>query len=105
MNLLRGATNRIAAFYDAVTSNGRRKQRVVDNRSPDRILKKKQRDQLISNGRSLRRNFSEIAWLVRKHVVYVSTFSFQCNTGNPEFDRRIEELVEWWSRPQNCDAS
>src|SRR5262249_22265932 len=83
----------------------RRRVQTPDMRSEDRLFLPLDRDKLISNARNLRRNSAIAAWAIRKHLDYVSTFSFQCRTGDSEFDQRVEELMSWWSRPFNCDAS
>jgi capsid protein len=92
--------------YDAVTENkGRRKVPNPITRSEDRELYQNQRRQLISGSRDLQRNFSIGAWAIRKHLDYVSTFKFKAKTGNPEVDDQLEALIDWWSRPGNCDAA
>lgn len=91
--------------YDAVESNGRRKQPAVRRRPEDRELTPRQRIQLSSSTRDLERNFAIAAWAIRKHLDYVSTFSFQANTGDDATDERIEELMEWYAQPLNCDAA
>lgn len=90
--------------YDAVLNSGRRRPAVVRSWSEDHDLNRTDRRTLISKTRDLQRNMSIAAWAIRQHLDYVSTFSFQCRTGIPELDRRIEELIEWWSRPINCDV-
>jgi hypothetical protein len=45
-----------------------------------------ERRKLLSATRTLHRNFSVAAWMIRKHLDYVSTFSFQARTGNNELD-------------------
>lgn len=44
-------------------------------------------------------------WAINKHLDYVSTFNFQSKSGDDATDRRIEELMTWWSQPRNCDAA
>jgi hypothetical protein len=43
-----------------------------------------ERRKLISAGRDIHRNFSLAAWMLRKHLDYVSSFTFQCRSGNPQ---------------------
>lgn len=100
-----GGIKRYLFSYDAVEETGRRRARRAALQSEDRELTKTQRGKLVSNTRDLARNMSIPAWAIRKHLDYVSTFSFQCRTGNRELDDRIESLMEWWSRPVNFDVA
>lgn len=111
----------LTAGYDAVQGNSssvgsggadkpqagssRRRAVRIDNRRDDAILKGRSRDQLTSDSRNLKRNASEVAWMIRRHLDYVATFSFRSRTGNTELDDRIQDLMDWWQRPFNCDAS
>ncbi len=92
--------------YDAVaTKPTRRKAPVTTLRSEDAEQTSRDRRALVATTRDLARNFSVAAWAIRKHLDYVSTFSFQSKTGDTALDTRIEELVAWWSRPQNFDVA
>jgi len=105
-NEILGADGRPARLsYDATESTGRRRVRTTRLRSEDSELSILNRNRLVSNTRDLTRNYSIAAWAVRRHLDYVSTFSFQCRSGDDEIDRRIESLMSWWSRPQNCDVT
>ncbi len=101
--------------YEAADSSKRRKApsqpRVIGE---DAVLTSKRRDKLTANTHDMRRNFSLFAWMIRKHLDYVSQFDFHCrakaNPDHPEWDHRafnerVEELVRWWSRPQNCHVA
>ena len=91
--------------YDAVESTGRRRAVLGRRRSEDKELLPRQRIQLSSSTRDLRRNFAIAAWAVRKHLDYVSSFSFQADTGDDVLDDQIEQLMAWYGRPANCDAA
>lgn len=101
----------IGRAYDALNNSTRRRQVVTDTRQEDKLLLPLDRDRLISQARSLRRNASIAAWAIRKHLDYVSTFNFQCRIKEDrwpqarQLNARIEELFDWWSRPLNCDVS
>lgn len=92
--------------YDAVddTSKRRRAPRTSTYMEDDELPEPK-RKKLIATSRDLPRNFSVAAWAIRKHLDYVSTFSFQCRTADMTFNRRLENLLYWWSRPGNCDVA
>jgi len=101
-----GAIKNLFHFaYDAATSDNRRRQRPISNKSEDDELAGAQRRKLVSNTRDLYRNFSVARWAIEKYLDHVATFSFQSRTGIPELDRQIEDLVWWWSQPLNFDVS
>jgi lambda family phage portal protein len=91
--------------YDAVNNKGKRKQSQLLLRDEDNELLPIHRRQLVANSRELYRNFAIFAWMVRKHVEHVSSFIFQARTGDNEFDNEIEQFMQWWSLPENCDAA
>lgn len=105
--LLKRITTAGAALfgYDAVEAKGRRKNIAPTNRGEDRELSPGQRYKLVASTRDITRNFAIAAWAVRKHLDYVSSFTFQATTGNKEVDNQIEALIRWRSRPVNCDVS
>lgn len=99
------ASSRTRFGYDAVEDRGKRKSAHPLTRSEDRELFQNQRRQLISGTRDLNRNFSIAAWAIRKHLDYVSTFTFKAKTGDPATDDKLEELMTWWAKPTNCDVA
>jgi len=68
--------------YDAVESKNRRQAPTGRLRSEDKELLPHQRRKLTSASRDIHRNFTIAAWAIRKHLDYVSTFSFQSRTGS-----------------------
>ena len=68
--------------YDAVESKNRRQAPTGRLRSEDKELLPQQRRKLTSAARDIHRNFTIAAWAIRKHLDYVSTFSFQSGTGH-----------------------
>lgn len=74
-------------------------------RSSDDLLTDNSRRRLIEGARELWRNYSVAAWAIRKHLDYVSTFSFHAKTGNERLDQELESIVDWWNRPANCDVA
>ncbi len=91
--------------YDATEPKGRRKPPTVRYGSEDDLLDSARRSKLTANSRDIHRNFAIAAWMVRKHLDYVASFSFHCRSGNVDFDAKVEQFVSEWSRPYNCDAS
>ncbi|HUX03276.1 MAG TPA: phage portal protein [Phycisphaerae bacterium] len=91
--------------YDAVEAGKRRTVPLSSLKSEDEHLPPEKRRMMVSTARDLQRNFVLAAWAIRKHLDYVSTFSFQAKTGVPEFDDSLEALIRWWSRAKNIDAA
>lgn len=91
--------------YDAAIPSTRRKNVGSRIRTADELLTPEKRNRLIESTRDLYRNYSILSWMVRKHLDYVSNFSFQASTQDEVFNERLEELVEWWSRPINFDIA
>ncbi|WP_197532287.1 phage portal protein [Symmachiella macrocystis] len=90
--------------YDAAADRGRRATPAGALRSEDAVLKAGDRRKVQSVSREVQRNFTIASWAVRRHLDYVSTFSFQPRTGNDAVDARLAELVDWWGRPDNFEV-
>lgn len=91
--------------YDATEPKNRRRPSTGLLKSEDRQLPQSNRRDLVSEMRDLHRNFSLAAWAIRKHLDFVSSFAFRSKTGDKALDNRIEELMNWFSRPNNCDVA
>jgi len=91
--------------YDAATDDKKRKVKSGPMQSEDKELTEAKRKVLVASHRDLRRNFEIAAWAIRKHLDFVSTFTFQCRSGDEELDKEIESLVKWWQRPLNFDEA
>jgi len=109
MNILTRTANRMtAAFasgYDAVKSSGKRKAASSVLKHEDQNLKNADRHRMIGATRDMARNFSIVAWAIRKHLDYVSLFDFQMRTESDELNQQIETLMRDWQRPSQCDAA
>jgi lambda family phage portal protein len=91
--------------YDAIASTPKRKGIQVSYRTEDQELRSRQRAAMSSNVRDIQRNFCVGAWAIRKHLDYVSTFTFQSRTGDKQLDKDIEAFLADWGKPENCDAA
>lgn len=91
--------------YDAAEPSTNRKRRATSLRSEDDHLAPAKRRVLVSRTRELARNFVVAAWAIRKHLDYITGFSFQSRTGDQALDNEIERFVDWWSLPANFDAA
>ena len=91
--------------YDAVNPSTKRRNSGSSVRSTDNMLSDSSRRQMTESGRDLWRNFPVASWAIRKHVDYVSDFSFQATTQDEALNQSIENLMRWWSLPGNCDVA
>lgn len=91
--------------YIAGEAGNQRRDPGTRIQSSDALLDSTKRKRVIEGARELWRNYSVAAWAVRKHLDFVSTFTFQASTEDPVFNERLESLMAWWSRPINCDVA
>lgn len=91
--------------YDAAESSPRRRPIVISSKSEDAELPSVKRQALSSQARDMQRNFTLAAFAIRKHLQYVSDFTFNSLTDDEDFNRRFEEKMRWWGRRKNCDYS
>jgi len=91
--------------YDAIASTNKRQSPNGVLRSEDAELNAGQRAKLQSAGRDLNRNFTLLGWAIRKHLDYVSTFTFQAKGPREEANQKIEKFVKKWSKPANFDIA
>lgn len=105
MQKIRRAANAIGGGYDAADSSTRRKQVSTVLSSEDKAQNPNERRRLLASARDARRNFSAVAWAVRKHVDFVSTMSFRACDPDDEFNERLEAFVAKATKPENFDIA
>lgn len=110
--MFKGITNKLKESfswtqtnYDALNPGSKRRHSGSTVQSSDLALGTHDRQELMESARDVNRNFAAGAFMVRKHLDYVSTFSFQPKTGNQRLDEELTALMRWWSEPCNCDIS
>ena len=91
--------------YDAIKDTTKRRSPATSIKSEDQVLQTQNRNKLSGTIHDQERNFSLMAWAIRKHISYVTTHKFRSLTGNETFDARLEELMKWWSNKNNCDIA
>lgn len=93
--------------YDGAVDSGRRKSpaRAASMPAEDQVLGRAQRKNVQATARDVQRNFALASWAIRKHLDFISSFSFQAKTGDEVLDDELESFIETWSNRGNCDAS
>jgi len=88
--------NRSSFGYEAVDQNaGKRKVRSTRVQHEDAILPQRKREQLTASMQDTVRNFQIVSWMCRKHLDYVTTFSFKAKVeGNDEFNKELETFID-----------
>lgn len=103
-----GLLSRMAGYfsrYIAAESSNKRRDPGTVIKSSDGVLDSTKRKRLTAGAIDLQRNYSVASWAIRKHLDYVSTFTFQSTTEDAGFNLQLESLIKWWSRPINCDVA
>jgi len=107
--MLTAVKNRLSSYfasgYHAITSTGKRKAASAITKHEDEQLRNRDRHRMIGTGRELNRNFAIFAWVVRKHLDYVTQFDFQMRSDDTSLDHEVEKLMKEWWRPANCDVA
>lgn len=103
-----------AFSYDAINPRGKRRNPGARTPREDSFLRGKQRDAAQANAADLARNLSLCGWMIRRHLDYVSQFSFHSRIKvgpritQADADRlntQIETLMKEDNRPENADVA
>lgn len=95
----------ITDSYDAVVDKKRRRPGKTRTYSEDQHANESTRRKMAATSRDVFRNFSIARWAVNKHLDFVSSFSFQSNTGDAGLDRDVETLMGGWFNRHRCDVA
>lgn len=91
--------------YEATKPKNRRAAPTGIVRSEDAELPPTARRALVSANRDLHRNFAVVSWAIRKHLDYVTSFTFRSKTGNATLDAVINAAVAKASAKENFDVA
>lgn len=89
--------------YNAVEDKGRRQAPKPRVYHESEVLTKLKRRKLQATAQDQARNLSLVAWMVRKHLDYVSKFHVSFRTDKPELDALVNRIFRWHGRPENLD--
>jgi capsid protein len=88
--------------YNAVEDKGRRQAPKPRVYHESEVLTKLKRRKLQATAQDQARNLSLVAWMVRKHLDYVSKFHLSFRT-DTELDALVNRIFRWHGRPENLD--
>jgi len=91
--------------YNATVDKSRRQAPKTTTKSEDAQLMKKDRRKLNATARDQQRNHTILAWMVRRHLDYVSRFAPHIRTGDTALDQKVIELLQWHGLRKNFDVS
>lgn len=91
--------------YDGTVDKSRRGRPANVTKSEDEQLSQFDRKKAIATQRDQTRNLTWVSWAARKHINFVSHFAFRATTDDEDLNRKLDDLMNEWSEPQNCDAA
>lgn len=101
-----GQHRRVVQFgYNGVEDRGRRQAPRNIIISEDDELTSTRRRKMVATAKDQPRNVSILAWMLRRHLDYVSRFSPHIRTGDPAVDKKVMNLLRWHSARANFDIA
>jgi capsid protein len=94
-----------ALSYDAVKTTHRRKAPSRQVMAEHVALPKKDRQKLLATTQNQQRNAALAAWMVRRHLDYVSKFRMQVSTESDSLNTLVKRLFDWHAQPRNFDIA
>jgi capsid protein len=89
--------------YNAVEDKQRRQSPQTRVRHEADILTKTKRTKLLATAQDQARNHALVAWMVRKHLDYVSKFHLSFRTDRTDLDTLVNRIFRWHGKPGNLD--
>jgi capsid protein len=90
--------------YNAVEDKARRQAPKTRTYHEAEVLTKPKRRKATATAQDQIRNHSLVAWMVRKHLDYVSKFHVSFRTDKPEVDQLVNRIFKWHGAPRNLDS-
>lgn len=95
----------VSLGYQAVQDVGRRQASRTTAHNEDRTLKPKMRKRLEETATDQARNYAIAAWMIRRHLDYVSRFAPSVKTGFPDLDKAVKALLREQGKRRNFDVA
>lgn len=91
--------------YNATEDKGRRQAPLTRVKNESEILTLKKMRKLQATAQDQMRNHSILAWMVRKHLDYVSQFHVQTTSDKESVDALLDRIFRWHGTPANFDIA
>ena len=91
--------------YNVTKNKGRRQAPLTRVKNESEILTQNKRRKLQATAQDQMRNHAILAWMVRKHLDYVSQFHIQTASGNKSVDEMLQRIFKWHGAPANFDIA
>jgi capsid protein len=91
--------------YNAIEDKGRRQAPQTRVKPEWQVLTDQKRDKLKATAQDQQRNHAIAAWMIRKHLNYVSQFHFNFRTGKDKVDNLVHRIFQWHAQPRNFDVA
>lgn len=101
---LQTVKEKTALGYGAIDSTTNRRNPITKTSGELFFLSEKKREIANATVRDDRRNFTVLAWMIRRHLDNVSRFTHHIRTGKPEVDTVVKKLLNWHAKRTNFDA-
>jgi hypothetical protein len=89
--------------YNAVQDKNRRQAPQTRVKREEEVLTESKRTKMLATTQDQMRNLSLVAWIVRKHLDYSSSFHASFRTGKDPLDQLVNQILDWHGAPQNFD--
>jgi capsid protein len=101
-DIVRG--RRYSLGYNAVDDTTRRRQTQARTSPEVAILTATKRERASATARDDRRNFTILAWMIRRHLDNVSRFTPHVRSGDDAVNAVVRKLLAWHAKPRQFDA-
>ena len=99
-------STRITQFgYNAAVTTGKRQAPQTRVTHESVVLPPSKRTKLIATAQDQVRNHALVAWMLRKHLDYVSMFGLEVTTKKKKLKSQIERIFEWHGKKRNFDVT
>jgi len=99
-------SQRIAKLgYNCATGKSRRQSPQTRVRHESKVMTAKVAKRTKATTQDQNRNLALVAWAVRNHIDYTSSFKFSFRTDNDPLNKLVNSIFKWHGRPQNFDVA
>jgi len=97
---------RVTQFgYNASVDKGRRQSPQTSTKAERKFMTPKVNKRVVATTQDQLRNNSLAAWMVRKHLDYVSSFHISFRTADDDLNTLVNDIFKWHGAPKNFDVA